>query len=293
MRVYCTMETFPSRAMTRVAQALIRYAGRNIQFVSSETEADFVVLHVIGYPETLAAVSRIRQRGQAYAIVQYCMRSTQCPHTFAWKDIWQGAIAVWSYYDLKVLQAEDDTSFDFPFYLAPLGIDDAFRAAAHSSRPYTVFTSGYIASSETVLEVVEAARRVNGRSYHLGPRIAPVTAHGMGMPDDALARIYSQCKWVSGLRRCEGFEFPALEGLACRARPILYDQPHYRLWYENWGEFIPEVSDFEETVENVVHVFKSGFDLITEEERKQILEQFNWEQIIRGFWLAVGAAAHV
>ena len=87
MNVYLAVPGGLSRAMDRVVHALSLYAPPNVTVVKREAEADLVVLHTIGYPETVEAVERMRARGQRYLIVQYCLRSTHRGDTASWRPL--------------------------------------------------------------------------------------------------------------------------------------------------------------------------------------------------------------
>ena len=127
-----------SHAMERVTEALIKFSGSTIITENLE-DADLVVIHVIGFPETQALVEELRARRQKYAIIQYCIRTTQRPSTLDWLDIWKGAEIVWTYYDLEKLFLDDQTQLGsgtlttlkdqgVRIYRSPLGVDStSFR----------------------------------------------------------------------------------------------------------------------------------------------------------------------
>lgn len=280
-----------SLAMNRVSEALTRFAPRSVQLTQHEGEADLVLLHVIGYPETVEKIEQLKARGKQYGIIQYCMRSTQRPNTQDWLPIWHDAEIVWSYYDLPKLVREDKIEFalDYNFYFAPLGADGSkFRPWATPKR-YIIGTSGRVAESECILEAAEAAKIVGQQMFHLGPKDDRYGDHVVcieGMNDAQLGQLYSRCVYVAGLRRAEGFELPAAEGLLCGARPICFDRPHYRQWYGDHALYIPE-DGYQETVEQLIALFRERPPEITQEERDECAELFNWERIASGFWQAL------
>jgi glycosyltransferase involved in cell wall biosynthesis len=103
--------------------------------------------------------------------------------------------------------------------------------------------------------------------------------------DDAkLARYYSQCKYVSGLRRVEGFELPVIEGLMCGSRPICFDLPAYRQWFEGLVEFIPEAGGRAQIIPALIGIFKKEPRRVSSAEKQLVKEKFNWGTIARGFW---------
>lgn len=287
VKVYVMPPPVDSWVLKRVADALIQYAPHDIDIVSSSDGADLVVLQIIGRQDrNWGRVTRLKGRGQRYAIVQFCLRSTRRPLTENWFPLWRDAVLTWSYYDLKALCAEDGTPQDFPFYHAPLGVDaTVFYPRDYPQRQYVIATSGLSAVTESIREADFAARRVGRLMFHLGHELNRGThiTCARGMDDDILAKWLSQCEFVAGLRRTEGFELLAAEGLLCGARPICFDQPHYRQWFGPWAIFIPEGSR-EQVIDSLEGVFRSGAEPVTEEERNAAKVLFDWDTIIAGFW---------
>ena len=68
------------------------------------------------------------------------------------------------------------------------------------------------------------------------------------------------------LRRIEGFELPAAEGLLCGARPILFANSSGYDWYKPWGVFIEE-TDRAGVIDQLEAIFRRGAQLVTSEER--------------------------
>ena len=175
----------------------------------------------------------------------------------------------------------------FPLYYAPLGVDDqVFNFnAARGVRDITMLTTGYVAESEGIREVSEAVRRVNGWHLHVGPDLkfgAHVTSIS-GISDARLASLYGRAKFVAGLRRCEGFELPAAEGLLCGARPILFDTLHYKQWFSKWGVFVPE-DDPDSVATAIEKVFRQNLPQVTQRTAIEAGELFDWTALVGGFW---------
>ena len=201
-------------------------------------------------------------------MVQIAVRSTANPNTIDWIPMWDKAEAVWSYYDLKQLMADDGCELAMNFYYAPLGVDSKTFDEFEGPRDLTIVVGD--SRDESVNECIRAAY---GNVGHLGT----------GVDDATLALTYSRSEFVSGLRRTEGFEMPVLEGLLCGARPVCYDKPHYRHWFKDLAEFIPEGHP-EEVVESLRALFKAGPRVVTPEEKESVRFYFNWEHIVKGFW---------
>ena len=288
-----------SHSLRRVASALRQYALPDIEVVASEDDADLVVLHVIGRCEQVTGYAReLKARERNYAVIQYCVRSTQKPDTFYWTGtsnrfgLWDSARVVWSYYDLNVLMEEDHNGFSFQpgveFYHAPLGAHSSVffdRCNLNGSRPYLAMTHGQSWLTEGVREVVLATQYLKEYAFHLGPQVyrGERLKHAYNIDDEALATVYSQCQYVCPLRRIEGFELPAVEGLFCGARPILYDRPHYRQWYGNLAEYVEE-RPRPEVLEQLIQLFQKPYRRVTLQEIEEARYRFHWPRIITGFW---------
>lgn len=273
--------------MLRVARALETYAPPEISITARAEAADLVVLHTIG-TDTWPIAKALLEAGKSYAVMQYCLRSTQAPDTGRWLSFWANAAAVWTYYDLPEAMAEDGIEADgLPFYHAPLGAEpEIFYPTITALQRYGILTSGYVAESECIAEATEAAARAGRQVFHLGP---PMDCHGphvtqrLGISDGALQAAYARSDYVAGLRRCEGFEMPAAEGLLCGARPLMLDRPHYRAWFEPWATFVPE-ADYETTTAAIAAVLEEGPRPLTDEEIEAATERFNWQPLVAGFW---------
>lgn len=287
MRVFIKPPPVESWALRRVADALAKYSPHEV--VEDQDDADLVVLQVIGRQDrNHARAKRLRDRGQMYAIVQLCLRSTMRPSTEGWVSLWEPAALTWSYYDLRALCAEDGVEGDFRFYHAPLGVDASVFYPRGRLRKYIIATSGLSRLQESVREAEIAAGRVNLPMFHLGPKLhlGPHVTCARGMDDNGLAEILSQCEFVAGLRRTEGFELLAAEGLVCGARPVCFDRPHYRQWFSPWAIFIPE-GPREQVVSSLERVFRGGAISVSSEERQAAKVRFDWETIVAEFWRRV------
>jgi glycosyltransferase involved in cell wall biosynthesis len=76
---------------------------------------------------------------------------------------------------------------------------------------------------------------------------------------------------------------PAAEGLCCGVRPILFDAPHYRTWYDGLAEFIPE-TDREQIIKDLTSLFKKPIREVTPNEIEDARARFDWEKIVTNFW---------
>lgn len=289
MKLFFQRAPCMSKAMHRIEAALAQYAPNTVNVVHSADDADMIFLHTIGFPETVAALNRWSNK--KVVIAQYCVRTTQQPHTADWLAVWERAHAVWSYYDLRELTRQD--GLDWALRRAnlietPIGVDGVFHTTLPPERrTHLVMTSGYVAATETVDHVSTATQLAGGTMLHLGPPVV----HGshvkalLGVDDTELRRCYHLVRYVSGLRRIEGFELPAAESLICGARPIMFDRPHYRRWFDGLAEFIPETTDTE--IVAALYKILQVDPWVSEAERAEARARFNWREIAAKFWRGV------
>lgn len=274
-----------SRGIHRVAAALAMSRPSWATVVQSPEQSDVQIVHVIGHGSLDVAALRNRD----YALIQYCLRTTEDARPEAWAPHWVGAKLVWSYYDLPAYHDEWPGSPvpTFNFYHAPLGVDGGtFQPERRGTKQYIVGTSGYVAATESIRECVRAAQRAGGGTLHLGPDldVGPTVAYIRGVTDADLANYWSRCRYVSGLRRIEGFELPAVEALACCTRPVLYDVPCYRDWFQDHAVYIQQ-GPAEQVEDALFEVFSSRRqEDVSASERAVVIKKFSWEVIARGFW---------
>lgn len=299
MKVFAECNPQYSQGIHRIVRAIKAHAPADagIEFVERIEEADFRILHVIGwgsipwanpcYPEHSDPFEAM-----PYAVMQYCVRTSENPSAGLWWDqVWKRARVVCSYYDLARYLADDRSvgaseAFGYPFYFAPLGVDaSTFRRRGPVRKRFTFGTSGYVAETEGVPEVYAAVTRRGGELFHLGPRLfaGEGVTFANGISDAMLAQLWSQCLYVAGLRRVEGFELPAAEGLLCGARPVMFDAPHYRDHFGDLAEYVPEVEP-SELIEHLSAILARPYRAVTDVEIARAREIFNWPTIIRGLW---------
>lgn len=285
MRVYLESPPTFSRAMFRVADALRSTAPSGIKIVHEPGRADRQIVHAIdSHPE--------RRPDVPYAVIQYCVYSARDATEEQFNDLWGGAVAVWSYYDIAKRMPHGAQ-----FYHAPLGVaGDTFKGDNGNARYLGVVTSGYVSGpgAEAIEEVANAALMAGISVFHLGPeqiegmdvRRERSWRAGRNLSDEALAGTYSRARWVSGLRHVEGFELPVIEGLACGARPIVFDRPDMRQWYDGFAEFVPECSG-RPLVSRLAALFERQPRPVTPAEREAVLARFDWRSVASGFWREV------
>ncbi len=290
-----------SKSIHRLADALTRYAPPDIEIVRAPVDADLVLCHMIGQEGwTDGWLPVFASRGQRYAVWQHCLISSRHPHPYDWARIWLDAAVVASCYDLAgkwrdARSATDDAMLASHhmtpnFARIPLGVDAAFRPDPTAAMyRYLVATSGYVAGTECVGEWGLVCNMAHRRQFHLGPVLAGLAIEHDTLnhiSDEALASAYTRAEFVSGLRRSEGFELPAYEGLACGARPVMFDREDARHWLGEHAEYIREGA-FEEVVVQLAGIVARGLRPVLKDEIRWVQETFTWQRTAERFWAAV------
>ena len=284
MKVYAEIEEVLGIGLHRVQYEIQHYSPPGIEFVDSIEEADLQIVPVIG----LGSLEFIKHPN--HILLQYCYMTAERQDPEFWLPIFQKAKMVFSYYNLPSYVGSND----FNFLHSPLGVDmEVFqdRKLSIVPRDFIVATSGYEPFGEAIKECYQAARILKKKVFHLGPgldhdRFQPWVGAGFvahsGISDTDLARMYSRSKYVSGLRFGEGFELPVIEGLACGARPICFDLPVYRQWFNDFAVFVPHIRD-DDLMYALVEIFNTDRP-VTEEELQICKERFSWEVVMQKFW---------
>lgn len=279
-----------SPAMVRIANALGAAAPSQILLVDDESDCDVSVMYVIG-GDYIDRANILLEHGKQYVPVQCCLKSAgyneaDIPSRTRWYEFWAKSMMLYTYYDFldPYPELRDKT------YLAPLGTSLGFLSPSHEppSNPYVV-TSGHVhgAPAEAILEVWEAARIAGLRVKHVGTRqvqgipMSRVPKHVTMLghvTDSALAQVYQGAKFVAALRYVEGFELPAMEGLASGAIPVLFDQRDLRLWYGPHARYVNEHATSAALVNNLVEAFQD------EPNSYPPTILYPWPTIADGFW---------
>ena len=253
----------PSRAIARIEIALRSHLLTGMNWTEPE-DADLLVLPVIGrHDHIVIQANTIKAEGRKYAIIQLSLQSTRNPNPADWLELWQGAKVVWSYSYLPG---------KFNFYHAPLGADPKIFYPLNLDRSYIIGMTGATPRTECLWEVDKAARAANRQALKI---------HAISKEE--LNRQYNQCHFISGLRHKDGFEMPAAEGMLAGTRPVMFDTPNYRQWYDGMAEFIPEGNPLA-VVNSLAKLFENGPIPVSKKEIGYARFRFNWKRIVKVFW---------
>lgn len=266
----------------RIANALEKYAPDWVEVTNVPDEAELMVMQITGRHDHRTIEGRnLKAKGKKYAVIQLVLGSCRNPDPADWLELWSGAEVVWSYYDLPG---------EFNFYHAPLGIDPDAWYIEDRERDYIIGSMGNYYKQECIGEIQTALwySKQKARAVHIGENFNqhPLTDFLYKLNDAELRSVYNRCRWFSCLRRKDGFELPALEAILCGARPVMFDTPNYKQWFDGLVTFIPEEPP-EKVFGSLVKLLKSGPPAVTEEHRRAVMERFNWKNIIEGFYARI------
>ena len=253
---------------------LKRYAPPKYRFVTENPDIQIVNI------TRLSDAKKIRC--SKYIVLFHCRGEWSEENIKDYLPIFEGAMFVYSHQDLK----KELPNSTFKFRLGPWGTDDSKFFEVGLVRDFKIMNTGMVASTEGIEECLKACDEVNGKQVHVGRNFGFKSANyinAYGVTEEAMTNLYSRSEFVSGLRRIEGFEKPVIEGLLCGARPICFDRPIYRYWYEGIAEFVPE-GDFDTVKNALVEIFKKGPRPVTDAEKSMAIKRFGWKNVACDFW---------
>lgn len=258
---------YKSNALRRIHEAV----NNNLPYGwSVDSNPDVTIVPVVSINDT-------QNLPENYIIWQLCY-ITAGGDRESWLNIWDKAQMVVSYLDLN---------YDRQVFL-PLGYDPRLFYNQDKERPYKAITTGYIDGQmgEEIISVWKHLKPMAhvGKNFNLGNGYT----HYESIDDLQIAALYNQSKYVAAMRHFEGFELPALEGLACGCVPIMLDVPCYRKWFDGYAMFLdPNNVEYglellSKTPEDIEKTTKKM--IFTWDENHPV--NWTWEHIMRKFWEA-------
>lgn len=282
----------------RIAQALTATAPAWARVVQDVAQADVQVLQVVSLDARRAV------KAPRYTVIQHAQQFEHrhggrapivVPVGFnPWEALWAKSLAIWSPLDIaKQLDGRSAARL----YHAPFGVDSSVFRPSGAPRDVGLVTHGYSNFDEPIEEAAAAALRAGLTVVHVGPfevdgmdpRISPGMSAVNSLTDNELAALYSRARWVSGLRYKEGFELPALEGLACGARPLCFDTPANREAFGDHAFFVPELTG-DALVNQLATVLSHHARPVGVQELNDVTLLYDWERLAKGYWLALESA---
>lgn len=256
------------RAFTRISKAFRDYSPDWVTWTNGD-DYDIRLVHVVGGEE----LPLLKTELDKTIIIQHCYFTT---YIDGWDKYWKDALLTVSFHNLP-----DYTPEKFNFYRMAWGAEPKVFYYSGEEKIYDIFVTGHVAITESIDEIYKAAKRVGASMLHTGHNFnfgAPYR-HLEYMSDGVFRKVLANTKYVAGLRKIEGFEMTCVEGLFCKAVPIVFDLPTYS-FYEGLAIFINPNIDIVEQL--VVHLSNPVY--LSEEQHQEAIKRFSWENIMRGFY---------
>ena len=254
------------------------YAPNRIEFIGNPEDADLQILDITRISD------KDYLRCDKYILFMHCFGEWSEENPMVYKSLFENALAVYSHLDLASVFPE----LKHKFIRGPWGVDpDKWMKSPNSPyKPYIILNTGEIAETEGIKECIVAAENANKKLIHVGTHL-PYTNKSYSNVSNLSTRdmrdTYNASLYVSALRRFEGFEKPAMEGLLCGARPICFDTPLYRFWYGDLAEYVPESTEAI-TSSAIQKIFEGERREVTLEEQNLAIEKFGWKNVSINFW---------
>lgn len=310
IRVYMTFDS--SWTWGAIIDAGLRQAPSWVHFVGARELADVEVKHIVGKKEADEAMYR-PENWPPTVVVQHVIETSsgnfgrEGPRD-CFRRLWRRSLLTVSFHDLALEAA----SGGFAFLPLPWGADGTVflppPADRHTALPLPpprtgVLIAGAAAHDESLGEVLFAAAHAGVRVAHIGTEHDPLcgdcaravtllcsrpAALRGSRPCDfhdfygyvSTARkvaMLQRVEWVSALRKTEGFELLAVEGMLCGARPIVYNLSTYR-WYAEHAVRVPPPPG-SEAFEALVNVLRRPAPVMTPAELSEVRGRFDWRTI--------------
>lgn len=256
------------RAFTRISKAFHDYSPDWVEWTNNN-DYNIRLVHVVGGEELPLLNSELDKT----VIIQHCYFTTYIDY---WDKYWKDALLTVSFHNLP-----DYTSEKFNFYRMPWGADPKVFYYNGEEKLYDIFVTGHVAETESINEIYKAAKLLNISMLHTGHNFnfGHPYRHLEYMVDNVFRKLLANTKYVAGLRKIEGFEMACVEGLFCKAVPIVFDLPTYS-FYEGLAIFINPNADIVEQL--IIHLSNPVY--LSEEQYQEAIRRFSWENIMGGFY---------
>lgn len=272
----------------RIAENIKKYtpnqndSGYMITYVDHPSKADIQFVYAIGDGQ----LEQIIRWAKPFVLWQICYKTTEKPDI--WKHYWNkdSCLALVSYYDLEKDFITDKTKDKY--LMTSLGYDPkVFHNNSDKGRErlYDAITFGYVDGESG--EVIKDLLKPFPKLVHVGGNIGinQMENEGYvrieGIDDGTLSRLYNESRYVGAMRYTEGFELPALEGLACGATPIMFDLDDYKRWFDGYALFVNR----DTLQKDLLKISREKTKLNkTKDEVQEFLKTRTWEHVMTNYW---------
>lgn len=254
---------------------LKRYAPNKIRFVSQPEYADIQIVNIT----RLSDIEKIKCT--KYVVLFHCRGEWSDESIKDYLPMFEKALFVYSHQDLKA-----ELHGKYNFVRGPWGTDDWNFYQQDVERKYKILNTGLVPETEAITESLRSCELTDSMQLHVGRNLGYKSSHynyASNLTSEEMRIAYNSSQFVSGMRRIEGFEKPVIEGLLCGARPICFDTPLFRYWYDGMAEFVPEGTPVE-LVGHLTALFRAGARPVTETEKNLAIRRFGWKNVAFEFW---------
>jgi len=255
------------------------YAPAKYEFVRDPAIADFQILDITRISD------KYYLKCDKYLLFFHTFGEWAEESPSEYYDLFNNAMLVYSHLDLASIYPTMNRD---KFMRGPWGCqpDVWFKKEYLKNDRYQILCTGEIPQTEGIRECIAACDELYTKLLHVGTNFNYQNysyTNKSNLPYNEMNEAYNNSLWVSALRRIEGFEKPAIEGLLCGARPICFDTPLYRYWYGNFARYVKEGTE-QETYNDLLRVMKEEYAPITKEEMGEAIKKFAWFYVSQNLW---------
>jgi hypothetical protein len=253
------------RAFKRISLAFRTHFPSNVEWVDSNP--DIEIVQVVGKKEYDYLTSKNSLKN--VVMHQQCLLTTGIPIS-DWVKLWKECKLVMSFHDLK--------GAGFNFLRTPLGAEPDTFPVGKVQRVYDVFSTGHVAETECLDMLYNACVMSQTKMLHTGENFkwnAPNYQFLEYMNDPWYSSVLQRTKYVTGLRRVEGFEMACIEGAMSGAVPIVPFLPTYD-YYKDFGLYIFMDGDI---TDQLINIFDKSYVPLTQDQLYYVRDEFSWKNI--------------
>ena len=267
MKIYEHSNPDFGKAFKRISKAFKTHFP-NVEWVSSN--ADVEIVQVVGKAEYDYLVNKNSLSN--VVIQQQCLFTTGISLE-KWVELWKQCKLIISFHDCKAY-----TEGKINFFMSPLGAEPDLFPIGTQPRFYSIFSTGHVAETECLDKIFDACVCANRKMIHTGENFKWDNNHYqfLGyMEDPWFASLLQKVKYVSGLRRTEGFEMHCIEGAMTGAVPIIPFIQTYG-YYKDFGIFIDMNKDI---TQQLINILLSDYKPLSLEQINYVRDRFSWKRI--------------
>jgi hypothetical protein len=288
-----------------VAEKYKEYAPENLEWTDDFMDADICIDHLIGTPDRENLVNplersyseevklRLELAKDGFMKVAYVMHCAIVADKFYHDALW-ASIASTGFLDLReifgrVLLPEEEFWIRVAWGVEPA---DFLLPTREKDPEYLIYTWGASADPEEeyIKTIYEAVKKAKGKMLHSGYDYRFDNGEHYVYVPPALtkaevAQRYNKCYFANAMRKEDGFELANIEAPLANAWPITLQKPCYMHFFRDTSYKLSDERDDIDMVEQLYQVFSDPpYNQPTPEEKRAIMERFNWRDTVTPFW---------